>query len=295
MTILDGKATALKLQSDIKIKVEEHLDSGGKRPHLCAVLVGEDGASQAYVGNKIRACERVGFTSSLVKLSAGISESALIEKIESINKDSDIDGVIVQLPLPSHINESNITKAINPNKDVDGFHPYNVGKMNLGWDTYLSATPFGIIKLLEAYDIDTAGKHCVVLGRSNIVGRPMSILMARKASPGNCTVTLCHSRTKDIESYTKQADIVIVALGKPEWLKAHMIKDGAIIIDVGISRVDDSTAKRGYRLKGDVHFEGVSSKASYITPVPGGVGPMTVTALLLNTLEAAKQKEAVAL
>lgn len=290
MTILDGKATALKIQTQIGQEVKALIESGGKKPHLCAILVGDDGASQAYVSNKIRSCERVGFTSSLIKLESDVSQDKLIDKIVGLNENDDVDGMIVQLPLPKHINEMDITKAIDPLKDVDGFHPFNVGKMNLGWSGYLPATPYGILKLMEEYNIKTEGKHCVILGRSHIVGSPMSILMARKAYPGNCTVSLCHSRTSDITSFTASADILIVALGRPESITGDMVKDGAVVIDVGISRVEDETSKRGYRLKGDVHFDSVSAKASYITPVPGGVGPMTVTALLLNTLEAAKQK-----
>ena len=292
MQILDGKATALKIQSDIKNRLDGLMNDGYKQPHLAAVLVGEDGASKAYVGNKVRSCDRVGIKSTLIKLDESISEEALISEVIKLNDNKDIDGIIVQLPLPKHINESNITKTILPSKDVDGFHPYNIGKMNLGWPGFLPATPLGILKLIEEYNVETEGKHCVVLGRSHIVGSPMSILLARKSNPGNCTVTLCHSRTVDVEKYTKEADILIVALGRPESITGDMVKDGVVVIDVGISRVDDPQAKRGYRLKGDVHFDSVSVKSSYITPVPGGVGPMTVTALLLNTLDAAIEKGA---
>lgn len=290
MQILDGKATALKIQSEIKKRLDLLLSEGYKQPHLAAVLVGEDGASKAYVGNKVRSCERVGIKSTLIKLDSETIEKDLISEVEKLNNNKDVDGIIVQLPLPKHINESTITRSILPSKDVDGFHPYNIGKMNLGWPGFLPATPLGILKLVEEYQIETEGKHCVVLGRSNIVGSPMSILLARKSYPGNCTVTLCHSRTRDIAKFTKDADILIVALGRPESITGDMVKDGVVVIDVGISRVEDATAKRGYRLKGDVHFESVSSKCSYITPVPGGVGPMTVTALLLNTLDAAIEK-----
>ena len=287
MQILDGNATALKIQSEIKKRLESLISGGYKQPHLAAVMVGEDGASTAYVGNKVRSCDRVGIKSTLVRLDRETSEQDLILEVEKLNDNKDVDGIIVQLPLPEHINESTITQTISPSKDVDGFHPYNIGKMNLGWPGFLPATPLGILKLIEEYKIETEGRHCVVLGRSNIVGSPLSILLARKSEPGNCTVTLCHSRTRDIAKYTIDADILIVALGRPESITGDMVKDGAVVIDVGISRVEDDTAKRGYRLKGDVHFESVSSKCSYITPVPGGVGPMTVTALLLTTLDSA--------
>ena len=263
---------------------------GGKIPHLAAVLVGTDGASETYVASKVKSCEYVGFKSTLVRKPDTISEEELLQVVNDLNNDEDIDGFIVQSPLPDHINEQNIILAIDPNKDVDGFHPTNVGKMVLGLPTYISATPYGIVKLLEKYKIETSGKHCVVLGRSNIVGTPMSILMSRNTKHGNCTVTLCHSRTKDIKSVTSQADILIVALGKPEFVTEDMVKEGAVVIDVGITRVPDATAKRGYRLKGDVKFDEAAPKCSYITPVPGGVGPMTVTALLGNTLIASKEK-----
>ncbi|HZH67931.1 MAG TPA: bifunctional methylenetetrahydrofolate dehydrogenase/methenyltetrahydrofolate cyclohydrolase FolD [Chitinophagales bacterium] len=290
MKILDGKQLSKTIKSEIAQEVKEIKLNGGKTPHLVAVLVGDDGASQTYVANKVKSCEEVGFKSTLKRLDADITERELLAEIHLLNNDDDIDGFIVQLPLPKHIDEQNIVQTIDPEKDVDGFHPVNVGKMVKNLPTYLPATPFGIMTLLQRNNIDTYGKHCVVVGRSNIVGMPMSILMARKGNPGNCTVTLCHSATQDLKKETLRADILIVALGAPEFITADMVKKGAVIVDVGITRVKDDTKKSGYSLKGDVKYDEVSKKASYITPVPGGVGPMTVASLLLNTLEAAKNK-----
>ncbi len=285
MVIIDGKATADQIKLEIAAKVEDIIKNGGKRPHLAAILVGEDGASQTYVGNKEKACAFVGFKSTIVRFSADITEDMLLNEINRINSDSDIDGLIVQLPLPKHIDEQKIIEAIDPKKDVDGFHPVNVGKMVLGLSSFVSATPAGILELLERYNIETAGKHCVVIGRSNIVGRPMANLLSLKAKPGDCTVTICHSRTKNLKEFTLNADIIIAALGVPGFLKGDMVKDGAVIIDVGITRVKADT-KTGFRLAGDVKFDEVSPKASFITPVPGGVGPMTIISLLKNTLKA---------
>ncbi|MFC2125976.1 bifunctional 5,10-methylenetetrahydrofolate dehydrogenase/5,10-methenyltetrahydrofolate cyclohydrolase [Bacteroidota bacterium] len=288
--LLDGKVTSQGIKDEIARKVIEIKNNGGKIPHLAAVLVGDDGASQTYVNGKIIACEYVGFKSTLKKFDADIEESELLEVVDELNKDKDIDGYIVQLPLPDHINEQKVTDRIDPKKDVDGFHPVNVGRMVKTLPSYVCATPFGILKLLEKYEIDTVGKHCVVIGRSDIVGTPMSILLSRKSYPGNCTVTVCHSRTKDIKEMTLQADIIIAALGKPEFLTGDMVKDGAVVIDVGTTRVPDATKKRGYALKGDVKFDEVEPKCSYITPVPGGVGPMTIASLLWNTLLAANNE-----
>lgn len=291
MTILDGKKTSNDIKDEIAIDVQKMKDRGEKVPHLAAVLVGDDGASLTYVGSKVRACERVGFDSTLVKLPDTTSEEELLQKIDELNMNDDIDGFIVQLPLPDHINEQNVLLAVDPNKDVDGFHPENFGKMALDMDSFIPATPFGIMQLLERYKIETKGKHTVVIGRSHIVGRPMSILMSQKAEAGNSTVTLTHSYTKDLTEFTKKADIIIVALGWAEFLKGDMVKDGVVIIDVGISRVPDSTKERGYAIKGDVDFESVSPKASFITPVPGGVGPMTIAMLLKNTLIARERRK----
>jgi methylenetetrahydrofolate dehydrogenase (NADP+)/methenyltetrahydrofolate cyclohydrolase len=265
--------------------------NGEKVPHLAAVIVGNDGASMTYVGSKVRACERVGFESTLIQLSNTTSEVELLDVIEDLNNNDHIDGFIVQLPLPEQIDEQNVLLAVNPNKDVDGFHPMNFGRMALDMSTFIPATPFGILELFDRYNVETSGKHTVVIGRSHIVGRPMSILMGRKGFPGNSTVTLTHSRTQNIEDITKQADIIITALGKPEFLKADMVKKGVVVIDVGITRVPDASKKRGYRLTGDVDFENVSKKASFITPVPGGVGPMTIAMLLKNTLLAREQRK----
>lgn len=289
--ILDGKKLSQQIKDELKVKVQKRVDEGKKQPHLAAVLVGLDGASQTYVTSKINSCKEVGFQSTLLNFDADATEEEVLAAVHQLNDDEDIDGFIVQLPLPKHINADKITYAIDPKKDVDGFHPVNIGNLTLGLDTFISATPFGIMKMLERYEIETSGKHCVVVGRSNIVGRPMSILMSGNTNPGNCTVTLCHSRTKNIEEVTKTADILIVALGKPEFITGEMVKDGAVVIDVGITRVADETRKSGFRLKGDVHFDSVAEKSSFITPVPGGVGPMTVTSLMLNTLKAAALKD----
>jgi methylenetetrahydrofolate dehydrogenase (NADP+)/methenyltetrahydrofolate cyclohydrolase len=287
--IIDGKTTSLAIKDEIAEKVKQIINDGGKVPHLAAVLVGDDGASQTYVNGKVKACEYVGFKSSLLKFESDISEAELLEVVDKLNNEDDIDGYIVQLPLPKHIAPQKVIERIKPEKDVDGFHPVNVGRMVLGLPAYISATPFGILKLLERYKIDTEGKECVIIGRSDIVGTPMSNLLSRKTYPGNCTVTLCHSRTKDIKALSKNADIVIAALGMPEFLTGDMVKEGAVVIDVGVTRVPDATKKRGYALKGDVKFDEVSVKASYITPVPGGVGPMTIASLLYNTLMASQK------
>ncbi|SFW62882.1 methylenetetrahydrofolate dehydrogenase (NADP+) / methenyltetrahydrofolate cyclohydrolase [Sinomicrobium oceani] len=284
MELLDGKKISNQIKDEIAAEVAEMKKKGEKVPHLAAVLVGNDGASLTYVGSKVKACERIGFESTLVKLPSTISEVELLKKIKELNEDDDIDGFIVQLPLPKQIDTQKVLMAIDPDKDVDGFHPVNFGKMALDMTTFIPATPFGILELLERYNVETKGKHTVVIGRSHIVGRPMSILMGRKGFPGNSTVTLTHSHTRNITQITSQADIIITALGQPNYLKAEMVKDDAVIIDVGITRVPDETATRGYRIVGDVDFENVSKKVSYITPVPGGVGPMTIAMLLKNTL-----------
>ena len=286
--IIDGKKISTLIKEEIKNQVEEIISKGGRAPHLVAVLVGEDGASLTYVSNKVASCKQVGFKSSLINLPNEIKEEKLLREITRLNNDKEVDGFIVQLPLPKHIDEDKILLAINPKKDVDGFHPTNFGKMALDMETFVSATPYGIIELLERYNIDTNGKHTVVIGRSNIVGRPISILMSRKAKLGNSTVTVVHSRTKNLEFFTKNADIIISALGVPNFLKANMVKDGVVIIDVGITRVKDLNKTKGYVLKGDVDFESVKEKASHITPVPGGVGPMTIVSLIQNTLKAYK-------
>lgn len=283
-TILDGKKTATVIKQRIAKKVTKIVATGGRRPCLAAVLVGNDGASCTYVANKEKGCEEVGFASKVIRLKAETSENELLAKINELNNNSEIDGIIVQLPLPQHINEQKIIAAINPLKDVDGFHPESVGKMMLGLPTFLPATPKGIVSLLREYNIQTAGLNCVVVGRSNIVGRPMANLLSQKGEIGDCTVTLCHSRTKDLKAFTKAADILIVALGRPKFITKDMVKERAIVIDVGITRVADSSKKSGYHLEGDVDFEAVAPKCSYITPVPGGVGPMTIVSLLQNTL-----------
>ncbi|QQS27489.1 MAG: bifunctional 5,10-methylene-tetrahydrofolate dehydrogenase/5,10-methylene-tetrahydrofolate cyclohydrolase [Sphingobacteriales bacterium] len=288
MKLLDGKYLAEIIKKEIKSEVDSLVSAGLKTPHLAAVLVGDDGASQTYVQSKIRACKEVGFDSTILNLSKDISESELLATIERLNKSTAIDGFIVQLPLPKHINENNITQAVNFRKDVDGFHPINIGRMAQGLPCYLPATPLGIMLLLERNGIETSGKECVVVGRSNIVGTPMSILLSRNSYPGNCTVTLCHSRTKNLPKFTKRADILIAALGNPEFIKGNMVKKDAVVIDVGITRIEDSSKKTGYRIVGDVKFKEVAPKCSFITPVPGGVGPMTVVSLLLNTLKSAK-------
>lgn len=285
--LLDGKRTSEALWAKVREGVAEVMARKGRVPHLAAVLVGDDGASRTYVENKVKACESVGFRSTLIKLPATITQDELLSRVEGLNNDPDLDGFIVQLPLPAHIDETVVTLAIDPRKDVDGFHPENVGNMVLGLPGFLPATPNGIVEMLRHYSIETAGKHCVVVGRSNIVGTPMSILMSRNAYPGNCTVTLAHSRTKDLASITRQADILIVAIGKAGFITTDMVKEGAVVVDVGIHRIADATRKSGYRLEGDVRFAEVAPKCSWISPVPGGVGPMTITSLLQNTLKAA--------
>lgn len=286
MKILDGKIISEQVKQELTEAVAVMVSEGNRPPHLAAILVGNDGASETYVGSKVKSCEQIGFGSTLVRLPSDVSEERLLSEIEAINNNDDIDGLIVQLPLPKHIDEQRVIEAVRPDKDVDGFHPVNVGKLVLGLPTFVSATPQGIMMLLERYGIETAGKHCVVIGRSNIVGTPMSILLSRNSNPGNCTVTLCHSRTVDLEKFTRSADILIVALGKAEFLNSSMVKDGAVVIDVGITRVSDSSSSKGYVIKGDVHFDSVAPNSSFITPVPGGVGKMTIAALLKNTLQA---------
>ena len=289
-TLIDGKKISLDIQQEVRTAVEEIKKNNGKVPHLAAILVGNDPASEAYVANKVKACENVGYNSTLIRMPDTTTENKLLAKIAELNVDKDIDGYIVQLPLPAHIKEHKIIEAIDPKKDVDGFHPKNVGRMVLNLQTYLPATPYGIVQLLQRYNIPTAGKHCVVIGRSNIVGSPISILLTRNTNPGNCTVTLTHSQTSNLKDFTLQADILIVALGKPLYLKADMVKPGAVIIDVGINRITSDKTKSGFKLVGDVDFDEVSAKASYITPVPGGVGPMTIVSLLENTLNAYELK-----
>ena len=284
MEILDGKKLSQQIKEEIKQAVDLRKEKGQKIPHLAAVLVGNDGASLTYVGSKVRSCEQVGFKSTLIRLESSISEEALLSKIKVLNNDDTLDGYIVQLPLPKHIDEEKILLAVDPKKDVDGFHPSNFGRMALEMESFIPATPFGIMEMLRRNELDISGKHCVVIGRSHIVGRPISILMSQKGNPGNATVTLAHSRTKNIEQLTQKADIIVSALGIPEFLKADMVKDGVIIIDVGITRVPDENHPKGYVIKGDVAFDEVAKKSSYITPVPGGVGPMTIAMLLKNTL-----------
>ena len=290
MILLDGKKTSSDIKDEITLEVLQLKKEGKKTPHLAAVIVGNDGASKTYVGAKVKACNRVGFLSTLVELSKDTSEASLLSKIDELNNNDDIDGFIVQLPLPKHIDEQKILMAVNPDKDVDGFHPTNVGKMALNLPTFISATPYGILELLDRYNVETSGKHVVVIGRSHIVGSPMSILLSQKRTVGNATVTITHSRTKNLKEITLQADIVIAALGIPEFLTADMVKDNVTVIDVGITRVEDASKKSGYRLLGDVAFNEVSKKSGFITPVPGGVGPMTIAMLLKNTLLAAKSR-----
>lgn len=287
MELLDGKKTAALVQEAIAKEVQELVAKGNRPPHLVAILVGDNGASMTYVNNKVTACERVGFTSSVVKLPEEVTQEELLKEIEKLNEDKNIDGFIVQLPLPKHINEQEVLLAVNPDKDADGFHPTNFGRMALGLDAFIPATPYGILELLTQYQIPTDGKHVVVIGRSDIVGRPISILLSQK--PWNATVTLTHSRTQNLAQLTQEADIIVAALGIPNFLKAEMVKEGAVIIDVGITRVADASAKKGFRIVGDVDFEQVKEKASYITPVPGGVGPMTIAMLMKNTLNAYKR------
>lgn len=290
MKLLDGKKTSEQIKQEIAEEVKQIKAKGGKVPHLAAVLVGNDGASLTYVGSKVKACEKVGFDSTLVELPAEITETELLKKIEELNKNPEIDGYIVQLPLPKHIDSQKVLMAVNPEKDVDGFHPANFGKIALDMEAFIPATPFGIMELLKRYEVETKGKHVVVVGRSHIVGRPMSILLSQKGNPGNATVTLTHSHTPNLSEITKQADIIVMALGIPEFLKGDMVKEGVTVIDVGITRLEDKNASKGYRIVGDVDFEEVKEKASFITPVPGGVGPMTIAMLLKNTLLARKWK-----
>ena len=288
MVLIDGKATANQIKNEIAEEVKAIKSKGERAPHLAAVLVGNDGASLTYVGSKVRSCEKVGFDSSLIRLPEETTEAELLAKIAELNQDDTLDGYIVQLPLPKHIDEEKVLLAIDPKKDVDGFHPSNFGRMALELETFIPATPFGIMQLIERYDIDTQGKHVVVIGRSHIVGRPISILMSQKGAYGNATVTVAHSRTKDLKALTQQADIIVSALGVPGFVTADMVKEGVVIIDVGITRVEDTSKEKGYYITGDVDFDSVAQKASYITPVPGGVGPMTIAMLLKNTLLARK-------
>ena len=290
MNLINGKEVAAKLKQDIAAETEAWVKAGGKRPYLVAVLVGEDGASQTYVGHKEKACREVGFDSRVVRLEASVSEAELLDVIDDLNRDDRVDGFIVQLPLPKHISEQRVIEAISPEKDVDGFHPENTGRMITGLEAYIPATPDGILELLKYYNIETSGKHCVVIGRSNIVGRPIANLLSMKGYPGDCTVTLCHSRTANLKEVVRTGDIVIAALGAAEFVTADMIKEGAVVIDVGITRVKSETSKNGFKLLGDVKFDEVAPKCSYITPVPGGVGPMTIVSLMKNTLKAARRR-----
>lgn len=295
MVLLDGKKVSEELKIEVKARVEAMVALGNPRPHLAAVLVGEDPASQTYVSNKIKSCFETGIESSMHRYDATLTEEALLNLVRQLNEDEKVTGILVQLPLPSHINAQKVIETINVEKDVDGFHPENIGRMAKELSCFIPATPFGILKLLEYYKIETAGKHCVVVGRSHIVGSPISILMARNNYPGNCTVTLCHSKTKDLKEHCLRADIIIAAIGKPDYIKADMVKEGAIVVDVGINRVADATKKSGHKLVGDVDFENVAPKCSFITPVPGGVGAMTIASLLLNTIQAADANSAVPL
>ena len=289
MQLIDGKATAAQIKAEIAEEVKQIVESGGKRPHLAAILVGHDGGSETYVRNKVLACEACGFKSTLLRFEDTISEEELLAEVDKLNKDEDVDGFIVQLPLPRHISEQKVIEAIDFRKDVDGFHPINVGRMSIGLPCYVSATPNGILELLKRYQIETSGKKCVVLGRSNIVGKPMAALMMQKAYPGDATVTVCHSRSKDLVKECQEADIIIAALGQPNFVKAEMVKEGAVVIDVGTTRVPDASKKSGFKLTGDVKFDEVAPKCSFITPVPGGVGPMTIVSLMKNTLLAGKK------
>ena len=291
-TLLDGKATSAEIKAEIAQEVAQRLREGKPAPHLVAILVGHDGGSETYVASKIKTCSELGFRSTLIRFEEDVTEARLLETIEKLNHDDDVHGFIVQLPLPKHINEQRIIEAVDPRKDVDGFHPINVGRMSIGLPCFVSATPQGIIELLKRYKVDTQGKHCVVLGRSNIVGKPMAQLLLHKGNPGDCTVTVCHSRTPNIKELCLEADIIVAALGVPEFLKADMVRPGAVIIDVGTTRVPDASKKSGFRLSGDVAFDEVAPKASFITSVPGGVGPMTIVSLMLNTLQAARLQQA---
>jgi methylenetetrahydrofolate dehydrogenase (NADP+)/methenyltetrahydrofolate cyclohydrolase len=290
MQKMDGLLVSKAVKEELKLQVAQLVAEGKKTPHLAAILVGNNGASETYVAAKVKACEEVGFTSTLVRLPADISEYKLLQAIDNLNADPDVDGILVQLPLPNHISDERIINAIHASKDVDGFHPESVGRMVQGLPTFIPATPYGIMLMLEHYKIQTKGMHAVVLGRSNIVGRPMSILLSSNGQPGNCTVTICHSHTKNLAEICRTADILVAALGKPEFVTADMVKDGAIVIDVGITRIEDETKKSGFALKGDVHFQSVAPKCSFITPVPGGVGPMTIAALMKNTFNACMEK-----
>lgn len=290
MELLDGKKTAREIIDELTSQVSTIKAQGGKVPHLAVILVGNDGGSKTYVANKVKTCAEIGFKSTVIEYQESVSEQELLDKIEEINNDSEIHGLLLQLPFPKHISETKVLEKISPEKDVDGFHPTSMGRMLAGIPTFLPATPAGIVELLSRYNIETSGKHCVVIGRSHIVGTPVSILLSRKAKPGDCTVTICHSRTNDIKHHTLQADIIIAAIGQPEFLKADMVKEGAIVIDVGTTLVPDSSTKSGWKLKGDVAFDEVAPKCSYITPVPGGVGPMTIAMLMKNTLQALHQQ-----
>jgi methylenetetrahydrofolate dehydrogenase (NADP+)/methenyltetrahydrofolate cyclohydrolase len=290
MKIIDGRAISAQIKKEIAEEVARIKEAGGKTPHLAAILVGHDGGSETYVANKVKSCEEVGFNSTLIRYEEDVTEEELLDRVNQLNHDPDIDGFIVQLPLPKHISETKVTEAIDYRKDVDGFHPVNVGRMSLGMPCFLSATPSGIMELLKRYEIETRGKHCVILGRSNIVGKPAAMLMMQKAYPGDCTVTVCHSRTPNIKEITLQADIIIAALGVPEFLTGDMVKEGVVVIDVGTTRVPSDKTKSGFKLTGDVKFDEVAPKCSYITPVPGGVGPMTIVSLLKNTLLAGKKE-----
>ena len=290
MQLIDGRATANDIKIEIAKEVEQIKASGGKTPHLAAILVGHDGGSETYVANKVKSCEQVGFESTLIRFEDDVTEEELLQSVEKLNNDPSVDGFIVQLPLPKHISEDRVTEAIDYRKDIDGFHPINVGRMSLGLPCFLSATPSGIVELLRRYKIETKGKHCVILGRSNIVGKPAAMLLMQKGYPGDCTVTVCHSRTENIKEICLEADIIIAALGVPEFLKGDMVKEGAVVIDVGTTRVPSDKTKSGFKLTGDVAFDEVAPKCSYITPVPGGVGPMTIVSLLKNTLLAGKKE-----
>ncbi len=287
--ILDGKKISEEIKKEIALEVESIVRNGGKRPHLAAILVGHDGGSETYVASKVKSCEEVGFASSLIRFESDVTEEELLSTIDRLNNDPEVDGFIVQLPLPKHIDEQKIIERVDYRKDVDGFHPINVGRMSIGLPCFVSATPQGIVELLRRYEIPTAGKHCVVLGRSNIVGKPIAQLMAQKGYPGDCTVTICHSRTQGLEEICRSADIIIAALGSPEFVTKDMIKPGAVVVDVGTTRVADSSRKSGFRLTGDVKFDEVAPLTSYITPVPGGVGPMTIVSLMMNTLKAGRK------
>jgi methylenetetrahydrofolate dehydrogenase (NADP+)/methenyltetrahydrofolate cyclohydrolase len=291
MQLLDGKVASAAIKERLKKQVEARTDAGKKRPHIAVIIVGNDGASETYVASKVKTGEEIGYVSTLVRFESDISEDTLLDKISEFNRNDDIDGILVQLPLPKHITESRVIETIDPNKDVDGFHPVSAGRLVQGLDTFVPATPYGIMLMLEHFGIKTSGKHAVVIGRSNIVGRPMSILLSSTHQYGNCTVTVCHSKTSDLAAFTRQADIVVAALGKPGFLKGDMVKEGAVVVDVGITRVPDATKKKGFAIKGDVNFEEVAPKSSWITPVPGGVGLMTIGALMMNTLKACERKD----